>query len=59
MNSNLEAKKEEVIDLINNLGDGNFALLLLIHISRYQNLFLHTEPDWKNSPTNWLSLIHI
>ena len=55
MNSNLEAKKDEVIDLINNLEDGNFALLLLIHISRYQNLFLHTEPDWENSPTNWLT----
>ena len=55
MNSNLEAKKDEVIDLINNLEDGNFALLLLIHISRYQNLFLHTEPDWANSPTNWIT----
>ena len=55
MNSNLEAKKEKVIDLINNLEDNNFALLLLIHISRYQNLFLHTETDWENSPTNWLT----
>ena len=55
MNSNLEAKKDEVIDLINNLEDGYFALLLLIHISRYQNLFLHTETDWENSPTNWLT----
>ena len=44
MDSSLEAKKEKVIDLINKLDDGNFALLLLIHISRYQNLFLHTEP---------------
>jgi len=55
MNSNLKAKKDKVIDLINKLEDGNFALLLLIHISRYQNLFLHTEPDWGNSPTNWLT----
>jgi len=55
MNPNLEAKKNKVIDLINNLEDGNFALLLLIHISRYQNLFLHTEPDWENNPTNWLT----
>ena len=55
MDPNLEAKKDKVIDLINNLEDGNFALLLLIHISRYQNLFLHTEPDWANSPTNWLT----
>ena len=54
MNPNLEAKKDKVIDLINNLEDGNFALLLLIHISRYQNLFLHTEPDWENSPNNWI-----
>ena len=55
MDPSLAAKKEKVIDLINNLEDGNFALLLLIHISRYQNLFLHTEPDWANSPTNWLT----
>ena len=55
MNPNLEAKKDKVIDLINNLEDGNIALLLLIHISRYQNLFLHTEPDWENNPTNWLT----
>ena len=55
MNPSLDAKKEKVINLINNLEDGNFALMLLIHISRYQNLFLHTEPDWDNSPTNWLT----
>ena len=55
MDPHLEAKKDKVIDLINNLEDGNFALLLLIHISRYQNLFLHTEPDWENNPTNWLT----
>ena len=55
MDPNLEAKKEKVIDLINNLEDGKFALLLLIHISRYQNLFLHTEPDWANSPNNWIT----
>ena len=55
MDQNLVAKKDKVIDLINNLEDGNFALLLLIHISRYQNLFLHTEPDWENNPTNWLT----
>ena len=55
MDPNLEAKKEKVIDLINNLEEDNFALLLLIHISRYQNLFLHTEPDWENNPTNWLT----
>ena len=55
MDPNLAAKKEKVIDLINNLEDGNFALLLLIHISRYQNLFLHTEPDWANSPNNWIT----
>ena len=55
MDPHLLAKKDKVIDLINNLEDGNFALLLLIHISRYQNLFLHTEPDWENNPTNWLT----
>ena len=55
MDPSLAAKKEKVIDLINNLEDGNFALLLLIHISRYQNLFLHTEPDWENSPNNWIT----
>ena len=55
MDPHLAAKKDKVIDLINNLEDGNFALLLLIHISRYQNLFLHTEPDWENNPTNWLT----
>ena len=55
MDPKLAAKKDKVIDLINNLEDGNFALLLLIHISRYQNLFLHTEPDWENNPTNWLT----
>jgi predicted transcriptional regulator len=55
MDPNLAAKKDKVIDLINNLEDDNFALLLLIHISRYQNLFLHTEPDWSNSPNNWIT----
>ncbi len=55
MNSSLRAKKRKVIELINNLEDGNFSLLLLIHISRYQNLFLHTEPDWENSPNNWIT----
>ena len=55
MDPNLAAKKDKVIDLINNLEDSNFALLLLIHISRYQNLFLHTEPDWEKNPTNWLT----
>ena len=55
MDPNLAAKKDKVIDLINNLEDGNFALLLLVHISRYQNLFLHTEPDWENSPNNWIT----
>ena len=55
MDPHLEAKKDKVIDLINNLEDSNFAILLLIHISRYQNLFLHTEPDWENSPTNWIT----
>ncbi len=55
MDSSLEAKKEKVIDLINKLDDSNFALLLLIHISRYQNLFLHTDSDWENSPTSWLT----
>ena len=55
MDPHLVVKKDKVIDLINNLEDGNFALLLLIHISRYQNLFLHTEPDWENNPTNWLT----
>ncbi len=55
MDSNLEAKKEKVIDLINKLDDGSFSLMLLIHISRYQNLFLHTDSDWENSPTNWLT----
>ena len=55
MDSSLEAKKEKVIDLINKLDDGSFSLMLLIHISRYQNLFLHTDSDWENSPTNWLT----
>ena len=55
MDPHLAAKKDKVIDLINNLEDSNFALLLLIHISRYQNLFLHTEPDWANSPNNWIT----
>ncbi len=55
MDSSLEAKKEKVIDLINKLDDGSFSLMLLIHISRYQNLFLHTDSDWENSPTNWIT----
>ncbi len=55
MDTSLEAKKEKVIDLINKLDDGSFSLMLLIHISRHQNLFLHTDSDWENSPTNWLT----
>ena len=55
MDSSLEVKKEKVIDLINKLDDGSFSLMLLIHISRYQNLFLHTDSDWENSPTNWIT----
>ena len=55
MNSILNDKRKAVIKHILKLDDDRLAILLLIHISRYQNLFLHEISDWKNSPTSWIT----
>ena len=55
MNSILNEKRKAVIKHILKLDDDRLAILLLIHISRYQNLFLHEISDWKNSPTSWIT----
>jgi len=50
--------KNVFINKILELEDSSIAILLLIHFSRHQNLFLHNQKDWKDSPTNWLTQNH-
>ena len=47
--------RNDFIDKILELDDSSIAILLLIHFSRHQNLFLHNPKDWEDSPTNWLN----
>ena len=47
--------RNDFIDKILKLEDSSIAVLLLIHFSRHQNLFLHNQKDWEDSPTDWLT----
>ncbi len=55
MDQGLLKKRNLFIDKILELKDSSIAILLLIHFSRHQNLFLHNQKDWEDSPTDWLT----
>ena len=55
MDQGLLKTRNVFIDKILGLEDSSIAILLLIHFSRHQNLFLHNQKDWDDSPTNWLT----
>ena len=37
------------------MDNDQLALLLLIQLSRHQNLFIHEQSDWEDSPTGWIT----
>ena len=55
MNPNLKKIRDSVIDHTLKLDDDRLALLLLIQLSRHQNLFIHEPSDWNDSPTDWIT----
>ncbi len=55
MNSNLKKIRDTVVEHTLKLDDDRLALLLLIQLSRHQNLFIHEPSDWNNSPTDWIT----
>ncbi len=55
MNPNLKKIKDSVIEHTLKLDDDRLALLLLIQLSRHQNLFIHEPSDWNDSPTDWIT----
>jgi len=55
MNSNLKKIRDSVIEHTLKLDDNRLALLLLIQLSRHQNLFIHEPSDWNDSPTGWIT----
>ena len=55
MNSNLKKIRDSVIEHTLKLDDNRLALLLLIQLSRHQNLFIHEPSDWNDSPTDWIT----
>ena len=55
MDQELLETRNVFIDKILELKDSSIAILLLIHFSRHQNLFLHNQKDWEDSPTDWLT----
>ena len=55
MDHGLLKTRNVFIDKILELEDSSIAILLLIHFSRHQNLFLHNQKDWEDSPTDWLT----
>ena len=55
MDQGLLKTRNVFIDKILELEDSSIAILLLIHFSRHQNLFLHNPKDWEDSPTGWLT----
>ena len=55
MDQGLLKTRNVFIDKILELEDSSIAILLLIHFSRHQNLFLHNPKDWEDSPTDWLT----
>ncbi len=52
MNPNLKKIREAVVEHTLKLDDDRLALLLLIQLSRHQNLFIHEPSDWNDSPTD-------
>ena len=55
MNSNLNKIRHSVIEHTLKLDNDQLALLLLIQLSRHQNLFIHEPSDWEDSPTGWIT----
>ena len=55
MNSELKKIRDSVIEHTLKLDNDRLALLLLIQLSRHQNLFIHEQSDWSNSPTDWIT----
>ena len=55
MNPNLKKIRDAVVEHTLKLDDDRLALLLLIQLSRHQNLFIHEPSDWKDSPTDWIT----
>jgi len=55
MNPNLKKIRDTVVEHTLKLDDDRLALLLLIQISRHQNLFIHEQSDWNDSPTDWIT----
>ena len=47
MNPNLKKIRDSVVEHTLKLDDDRLALLLLIQLSRHQNLFIHEPSDWK------------
>ena len=55
MNPNLKKIRDAVVERTLKLDDDRLALLLLIQLSRHQNLFIHEPSDWNDSPTDWIT----
>ena len=55
MDPNLKKIRDSVIEYTLKLDDDQLALLLLIQLSRHQNLFIHEPSDWNDSPTDWIT----
>ena len=55
MDSNLKKIRDSVIEHTLKLDNDQLALLLLIQLSRHQNLFIHEPSDWEDSPTGWIT----
>ena len=55
MNSKLKEIRDSVIEHTLKLDNDQLALLLLIQLSRHQNLFIHEQSDWEDSPTGWIT----
>ena len=55
MDPNLKKIRDSVIEHTLKLDNDQLALLLLIQLSRHQNLFIHEPSDWEDSPTGWIT----
>ena len=55
MNPDLKKIRDSVVEHTLKLDDDRLALLLLIQLSRHQNLFIHEPSDWNDSPTDWIT----
>ena len=49
MNPDLKKIRDSVVEHPLKLDDDRLALLLLIQLSRHQNLFIHEPSDWNDS----------